>query len=541
VHSKKIFRRVVATAMIFLFILPLSIKAFAGEWQSTIIIIDNEKKVYKIGETINFTIGIADPGGGYLNSADFGIGYSDQTLKPVSTDQNIDHVHISGGPAKWLYYTVTMQVIGSGRVYFIAGASSGAGMIKAVRSDGSVVTCPRASVVYSAGDDTVSPEITPVTPPEELAEADLKSVHFQFTDNDEEIEFEREFDKNITTYSTVLSDEDADREIKITAEAQNPEDQVVIPSSALLKEGLNSFSVTVKSSKGLADKVYTFNLSVPGSTKKLDEIKVVAGLEEIPIDFRAEKYEYTFTVPENVDNIDFSTVGGPELNADRPDGKLDYGCNVKYVVVHYDKKDARYTFYVYRECPKLSLSSMVGELSDDTTLKMDKEFDPSVTEYSAEVPSDVHKVKFNVTVPDTENTYIKQDSTEFELQHGDNNCVITVTDGYNDQDYIFRIFRQEAYVPQAERDPEDKRNFKAFIFGTETDSSWIASAVFVVLILLIAFIIVFTIKNIRKFNKTKTAAADKEEDERKNRLKSKEKEREKQAKLAEKNRKKTIN
>ena len=121
--------------------------SYAGSNNTTIIALDPNRD-YAKGEKVTVTVGISSTDGSYLKSANCGFGYNGATMRLLTETDTPDHFLVeSDTPKKWLYYDLEFEMIADGKMYFIAGAYSGDGVIKAIKADGSRVDLPRASVV----------------------------------------------------------------------------------------------------------------------------------------------------------------------------------------------------------------------------------------------------------------------------------------------------------------------------------------------------------------------------------------------------------
>lgn len=530
-------RMMLAATLSVLMIVGSWFSAMAGDWQSTIIMLDNEKRAYSIGETITFTIGIADPGGGYLTSADSGFGYSQDTLKLISETDTPDHVQLGGGPAKWLYRDITFEVINTGTVYFVAGAYSGNGVIKAVRADGTVVSCPRASVVYGAGAGKVESH--------DKKEPLIGSVSISFRDTGETVVLEREVDPYITEYSAVLNADDAGREIDIDAVPAEKNHTAGVSVNGPLSVGENEVTVTVTNGAGTT-KDYRIVLTVPEPAAEIRDIAIIKGEEKEEIGFDTEKKEYEISVPTDQEELEFVVDAGNGAKVSIPEKSLEYGTNVKYVTADVGNELVRYTFYVYREPPELSLSQLVVELSDDTTLSLNEEFSPDKTDYEGSVTSDVRKaivhtgtshpgVDLIVKNGDGETLKLQKDGAYImPLSNGDNQCAFTVTDGYNTRNYSLKIHRAHAeqVTPPAETEPP--RNDLEFAHPKIRNNTVFIVGAVAALVLLIGGGAFMALRHAKMYAESDEGKAEESERQRTERLKEKNKEREMQLKEKEK-------
>lgn len=493
--------------------------AFADD-QTTIICLDKEKSTYDIGETLTFTIGVSSPDGGYITSAYCGFGYNQSTMELISETDTPDHIWIRNGSAsRWLYSKeITFRVKSDGKIYFIAGAYSGNGVIQAYKADGSRVACPRASVVYKAGTGIYTP----------TSDCNAKSIRLFSAKTGEQIELNRRFDKYSTEYSAEVP---ADLEgVTIEAEAEADTDEVVLPDGGkvTLHSGDNEIVVGIKSPDGTKD--YTFVLHKPEEEISVKTIHVTdENGKEIDYRFSIGEYEYDITVDNAVKHVYFEVEVNGKTRATYPeDEELTPGYSFRSVTVENGSDSREYTYYIYRKLSQLSLSSLIVEGSDELVYDLDKEFSPDVTEYSISVPSDVQKLTITCTVGNEED-HIKEDlSAPFELTAGTNIIPITVTDGTNENVYTLTVEKDAA--PEAEwiktddgLDEDTPVNSIQLSYEKKNLNFLIPTAA-VILIGIVAAIVIAAGKAKKDYDKSSEAAGARLDREREKRLKQMDKE-----------------
>lgn len=497
-----------------------AIPAFAASDQTTIIMFDKVKSTYDIGEKVKVTVGISSTDGSYLQSANVGFGYNGATMKLLTETDSPDHFTVSAAsPQKWLYYSMEFEMIANGKMFFIAGAYSGDGVIVARRADGSRIELPRASVMFKVGTGIYT----------RTSDLNLKSVNITDKETGNEIKFNRSFDENITEYYGEV-DATVD-ELDIKAEVQEPSDKIVMPDTKL-KPGDNAVKVGVKAVDGTV-KEYTFNIYKPEQVALVNNIKLTDDKgNEIQYKFNQETLSYEININSDVNSIKFEAEAGNEWTKfEYPVvDKIDAGYNIKKVRAYTATDEKEYEFNIFRELSSLSLSSLVVEASDETAPEMDKPFDPETYEYKVQVRPDVSSVKLIYTLGNS-GDMVKEESNEYELQPGTNTCTVTVTDGVNEKVYTV-VVEREAYekveieetTPAAPKPivPKDYTEFKmadlrAFFIGG-----------IIVLVAILGVVAAKVFKSNAQYNKTEEAAAEKEEKDRKKRLKEKEKQRKKE-------------
>ena len=195
-----------------LLILTFSFTSFGKE--NTTIIMLNPNRDYQKGEIVNVKIGVSSPDGSYLKSAVCGFGYNGSTMKLITKTQKPDSFTIeSDVPAKWLYYDLQFEMLNDGKMYFIAGASSKEGTIRAIKADGSRIDLPRASVVYKIGTGLYT----------KVSDCNLEHL-ILYDENKNEIKMSRSFDKNISEYWVIVGPEVSN--ISFEADVENQADKI---------------------------------------------------------------------------------------------------------------------------------------------------------------------------------------------------------------------------------------------------------------------------------------------------------------------------
>ena len=502
--------------MAFMSLIPAR-SAFAAPNQTTIIILD-KKAPYDIGEKVKVTVGVSSTDGSYLKEAYCGFGYNGATMKLLTETETEDHFRVSAAtPQKWLYYDMEFEMTANGKMYFIAGAYSGNGVIEAIKADGNHISLPRASVMYNIGTGMYT----------KVSDCNLKSLEVR-DQNGNLIEFNRSFDKNIIDYTATVAP--SVTALDIRAASENPDDKVFIPD-AEIKAGENEKVISVRASDG-AEKHYNLKITKPAVSAECEDIEITKNTGDIlEYEFSKDNLKYDLTVPNDCDYVNFNVVTSDEaVQYDIPDGKLETGYNIKKVRLYTDGDEKTYEYFIYREPSELTLTSLVIEGSDELTLKLDKEFNPEIYKYSAEVTPDVRKVKFIYTLANPEDK-VKEENNEYELGFGDNIYTVTVTDGINEKVYTIKITRPE--YEKVEEDPVDDgpyRNPYDFTYFKKTNLTFLIGGAAAIL-LIIALSNVYKARTAEKdYKNSEEAEIDDLNEQRKSRLKKMAKERKKQNK-----------
>ena len=183
-----------------------------------------------------------------------------------------------------------------------------------------------------------------------------------------------------------------------------------------------------------------------------------------------------------------------------------------------DSETREYHYNIFRKYPELAITSLIGELSDDTTLKFDQEFDPDIYDYTAKCTSDIKKVKFVYSLAD-DDEYLKDDAV-YTLDEGANICNLVVTDGANEKIYKVTIFKDAYDVTEKEKEENkpfiNNRTIQSFIYK----SKWPLAVVGI--IVLVGFIGVSAKQitgQVKDFDGSEEQQIIAEEEERKRRLK----------------------
>lgn len=501
------------------------IPAHAANGQTTIIIIDNEKSTYQVGDRITATIGVSAPDGSYLTKAWCGFGYNASTMKQISETDTKDHIWLtSETPVKWLYGSIEFEMTADGKAYFIAGAYDGEGVIEAYRADGSRMSCPRASVLYKIGTGIYT----------RTSDCNLDSCEIIDASTGEALVFNRGFDKNITEY---WGEAPAGcSEIRIEAKTEQADDTLLLPDDLSLKAGENTIRVGVQAVSGEI-KEYLFHITKPETPASVTDITIRdKNNKEIPFAFNPDTLSYDITVPNDTEELYFEVTAGEGTTIDAPNpARLPQGYSFQYVTATSESEEKEYEFYVFREISSLSLSSLVVETSDGASHPFDKPFTPDQTEYHMQVPSDVRKATIACTVAN-KGDQILEGVGEHDLVPGDNIIPIVVSNGLIDNTYTVTITRDEKLVfTEDPKEPEEpKFNRKEHVGYEHKNLVIIGILGFLGIAVCIGAVMITTITHGKHYHGSEEAEAERQEAARKKRMKALEKEK----KDAEKKRKK---
>lgn len=488
------------------------IYAYAAGNQTTIIMLDSSKSNYQVGDRVQATIRVSAPDGSYLTKAYCGFGYNASTMKKLTETDTQDHIWLeSDTPVKWLSGTIEFEMRTDGKMYFIAGAYDGDGVIEAYKADGSRVLCPRASVVYKIGTGIYTA----------TSDCNLDTCAILDAGNSDPISLNREFDKNITEYwGEVPATCDS---LMIQAIPENDEDKIVLPENLSLTSGENDITVGVQAVSGEV-KDYIFHITRPAEVAEVFSIQIYdqAG-NEIPFDFKPNVYSYDIKVPETCDSISFTADVGNRTTVEYPsDNELPSGYSSKFVTAKSASEEKSYEFYIYRQLSSLSLSSLVIETSDEAVYPLEPAFNPDVTEYSLKVPSDVKSATVTYTIAN-EDDYLKEDIGEISLTHGNNDISLTVTDGVNEKTYTVQLNRDEKVIFTKEKEEVDDflyRNTAEHVGFRYVNLFFIAIIGSILIIVVVSCIILMLVHSKKDYDSSREATSDRNEKERKKRLKA---------------------
>lgn len=502
--KKKLLTILVFVLFCFFVIRPV-LRVHAAE-NTTIIALDPNKD-YQKGEVVKVTVGISSTDGSYLKSADCGFGYNGATMKLLTETESVDHFYVeSETPAKWMYYTMEFEMINDGKMYFIAGAYSGDGVIKAIKANGSRIDLPRASVVYKIGTGIYT----------KVSDCNLGKAELT-TSTGSEIELNRAFNENINEYWATV--DSSVSEINFNVDVENKDDKVILPDGKL-EAGENIKDVYVEATDGVR-KTYTFHITRPEQPFSLSNIKVTTNDgTEIPYDFDENTTEYYLEIDSKVDKLTFTPES--EYGYMKYNGigtvTLKEGYVNLVVTAATDSETREYHYNIFRKYPELAITSLIGELSDDTILKFDQEFDPDIYDYTAKCTSDIKKVKFVYSLAD-DDEYLKDDAV-YTLDEGANICNLVVTDGANEKTYKVTIFKDAYDVTEKEKEENkpfiNNRTIQSFIYK----SKWPLAVVGI--IILVGFIGVSAKQitgQVKDFDGSEEQQIIEEEEDRKRRLK----------------------
>lgn len=485
--------------------------AYAANGQTTIIVLDQAKNSYQVGEKVQATIRVSAPDGSYLTKAYCGFGYNASTMKKLTETDTQDHIWLeSDTPVKWLSGTIEFEMRTDGKMYFIAGAYDGDGVIEAYKADGSKIRCPRASVVYKIGTGIYTA----------TSDCNLESCEI-LDPKQNAVSLNREFDKNITEYwAEVPASCDI---LSIQAIAENAEDTVIIPEDLSLSSGENDITVGVQAVSGEV-KDYIFHITRPAEVVEITDMHLydVSGIE-IDFDFKVDTYSYDINVPEDCDSISFVADTGDRTTVEYPtDLTLTPGYSSKYVTVRSASEEKVYEFYICRQLSSLSLSSLVVETSDEATYPLDPAFDPEIMEYNLNVPSDVTTASVIYTVAN-ETDLVKEDLNEISLVHGDNDITLTVTDGVNEKVYMIHLKRDEKIIftkPTEKADDFLHLNTTEHVGFRYIDLFFVAVIGSILIVVVIGCVILMLAHSKKDYDMSREAISDRNEKERKKRLKA---------------------
>lgn len=516
IKIKKAFIVFISFAMIFGTLLSAALPAFAKDNQTTIIMLDKVKSSYDVGERIKVRVGISSTDGSYLKSANVGFGYNGATMRLLSETDTQDHFTIeSDAPQKWLYYDLEFEMITNGKMFFIAGAYDGDGVIVARKADGSKITLPRASVVYKIGTGIYT----------KTSDLNLESASITDKATGEAVSFNREFDKNITEYYAEVASSVS--EISIDAKAESEEDQVILPDTNLIP-GDNDIEIGVKGLDGTVKK-YVFHIHRPAEMVAVEDISLTDDQgRKVSYTFNQDTLSYDINVDEHVSKITFEPkAGNDKTKFDLPVvDKIDAGYNIKTIKAYTDTDEKTYEFNIFRELSSLSLSSLVVEASDETAPALTPAFSPDVFEYEASVTADVRSVKLVYTLGNS-GDMVKDAPEDITLNAGDNYCSVTVTDGINERVYSVIIHKAEYVRVTTEETKEIKAPIipKDFTHYKKVNLTALLIGGGAVLLVILCASAYHVIKENTQYNKTEDAKENQTEKERKKRLKEKAKER----------------
>ena len=269
-------------------------------------------------------------------------------------------------------------------------------------------------------------------------------------------------------------------------------------------------------------KTYPFHFNRPAHPVSVSNIELYDSKGNlIPYKFSEDTLEYFLEVETDVDTITFK--GNSEsryVSFEAPEEKeLQVGYNNISVKAKSDTDEKIYSYNIFRKSQPLRLLSLIGELSDETTLIFDQEFDPEVFQYTARCTSDIQSVKFLYTAG--EGTVLESDPV-FPLNEGVNLCKLVVSDGSDKQTYQITVMK-DAY-DQTEKEEviqgpiHNDRDITGFQFKDFRILYFIS---IIILIGLIGFIILQLKKKWEEYENSSERIVRKEEKERKKRMKEK--------------------
>lgn len=244
------------------------------------------------------------------------------------------------------------------------------------------------------------------------SDSSLKSLNL------EEIDISSVFNKNSYEYEVTLPYNY--EKINIIAEASDENATVTGDGRRYLNEGENEYEIIVKSTAGTTStykiKVIRKEASEDNTLKSL----IVEGYEINP-KFNKDIYEYTLSVPKEVEEININAIATYDLAKILGTGKysLASGENNFYItVIAENNTEQKYTLTIHRNKGNGRLKNIEIE-----GYKLDKEFNSEEFTYNLTINSDVDKLNIKA---ETDNGQIEIIGNE-NLQVGENNIIIRVS------------------------------------------------------------------------------------------------------------------
>lgn len=244
------------------------------------------------------------------------------------------------------------------------------------------------------------------------SDSSLKSLNL------EEIDISSVFNKNSYEYEVTLPYNY--EKINIIAEASDENATVTGDGRRYLNEGENEYEIIVKSTAGTTStykiKVIRKEASEDNTLKSL----IVEGYEINP-KFNKDIYEYTLSVPKEVEEITINAIATYDLAKILGTGKysLASGENNFYItVIAENNTEQKYTLTINRNKGNGRLKNIEIE-----GYKLDKEFNSEEFTYNLTINSDVDKLNIKA---ETDNGQIEIIGNE-NLQVGENNIIIRVS------------------------------------------------------------------------------------------------------------------
>lgn len=395
--------------------------------QTTIIYLDPNTD-YKIGQKVKVTVGISSTDGSYLESATGGFGYNGSTMKLLTKTDDPQSFSIKAdSPQKRLYKDFEFEMTNNGKMFFIAGAYNGDGVIQGIKADGSPQKLPRASVVRKVGTGIYS----------KSSDCNLQSI--LFSNGEKKYEPTREFNPLITEY-WIRVDEETDK-LDASAVTEVPTDKVLYPDGNALVAGNNNKRIQVEAIDGTI-KDYLFHIYRPSNPVNVTNIHIYGSDgNEISYDFNENVNEYNLVVDPSCTAITFKPEMSKNAVIDTPVESLNLGFNVINIKLSTETDEKKYQFNILRKTSPLQLTSLIVEASDGQTKPFTNgEFHPDTNEYYVALTSDITKIKFIYTLSDPGDK-IKEEYTTHIVNPGDNTFTLTVTDGESENQYVIHALR----------------------------------------------------------------------------------------------------
>lgn len=290
--------------------------------------------------------------------------------------------------------------------------------IVSINNDGQIIPLSKGSAKINVNikfieDDETIKECTSIMNINVLSsDSSLKSLNL------EEIDISSVFNKNGYEYEVTLPYNY--EKINIIAEASDENATITGAGRRYLNEGENEYEIIVKSTAGTTStykiKVIRKEASEDNTLKSL----IVEGYEINP-KFNKDIYEYTLSVPKEVEEININATATYDLAKILGTGKysLASGENNFYItVIAENNTEQKYTLTINRNKGNGRLKNIEIE-----GYKLDKEFNSEEFTYNLTINSDVDKLNIKA---ETDNGQIEIIGNE-NLQVGENNIIIRVS------------------------------------------------------------------------------------------------------------------
>lgn len=313
---------------------------------------------------------------------------------------------------------------------------------------GTATEASDGSTIRSFESKTINVQEKEVTPPQKSTEARLKNLGI--TPNDF-----KGFKRNTTTYNVEVPNDVS--KVNIYAEAVDTKAKISGTGNVNLKEGANSFKITVTAEAGNT-KTYTLNIERASTTDNTDdseneENKSEAGLKNLGIrpkeydfsGFKKDTTSYSVEVPNEVTEIDVYAEPVSSKAQITGTGKITLNEGLNKVEVKVTAEDGTEMVYTIEVTRVASTTEEVIENNKELLLSslsiknfsLSPKFDPETYEYTLGIKEDIDSLEIEAKANNS-NATVEIVGNE-NLKDGENIITILVSNAETEEYATYQI------------------------------------------------------------------------------------------------------